>query len=165
LTFRDNDDDEQPDHRDSAEGRQPDSRGKAIEYGKLFLHHIEPERRQLERWVSTYSRSDPVRYWLEYDHDLLFRINEIRKHMDVLLPALSPDLDGKPDPIRKLALAAQETWAEANNGRAPSPKNANGPLCSFLHKALEAIGMHYTEGYLCDVLKGYRRRGRGGRFA
>jgi hypothetical protein len=150
---------EHPDHK------IPDHREKAIDYGGLFLTHIEPERRQLEQWIEKYSRTQAVPYWLEHDRDMLFRINEIRKHMKVVRRELSPELDGKPDPIRKLALLAQDAWAETNNGHAPSPKNADGPLCKFVQKALKAIGEHYTVGHICDVLRGYRRRGRGGRFA
>jgi hypothetical protein len=145
--------------------KRDDGREKAIEYGKLFLHHIEPQRRQLERWISSYSRSQPVLYWLEHDKDMLFRIDEIRKHMEVLLPELSPKLDGIPDPIRKLGQVAQAAWAETNKGRMPSAKNTDGPLCKFVQKALVAIGKHYSLAGIGDVLAGRRRLDRGGRFA
>ena len=161
MALRYDEDSGGPDSRKKA----PDSRKKAIEYGKLFLRHIEPQRRQLEQWISVYSRTQPVRYWVEHDQDMLFRINEIRKHMEVLLPELSPELDGKPDPIRKLALVAQEVWAETNNGRAPSPKTTDGPLCQFVQNALEAMGQHYSLAGISDVLKGHRRVRRGGRFS
>jgi hypothetical protein len=143
--------------RDSADDKEPDHRKEAIRYGRLFLHHIKPERRHIERMISAASRGTPFGDWLQQYQDMLSRIDEIQRHMDELLPALSPKQDAKPDVIRKLASVAQEAWAGANEGRYPRSTNPNDPLCRFLVEALKAIGQERTPAAISKVLKGLRR--------
>jgi hypothetical protein len=148
----------------SANNEQRDSRKDAIRYGKLFLKHIEPERRRIEKMISAASHGTPYGDWLPQYQDRLRRIEEIRGHMAVLLPALSPDLDHKWDPIRKLASIAQEAWERANNGRSPRSKNPDDPLCLFLVKALTAIGEGRSPAEITEVLRRRRRTRPGGQI-
>lgn len=89
--------------RYSVDSEPRDSRKETIRYGKLFLRHIEPERRRIEKMISAASRGTPYGDWLPQYQDILRRIDDIRGHMEVLFPALSPELDHKWDPIRKIA--------------------------------------------------------------
>jgi hypothetical protein len=138
--------------------KQADSRRKAFNYGNRFLDHIEPKRRELEAQLCLAARGTPARPWLEEWKDLAFRIDEIRRHMKVLLPALSPKRDVREDPVRKFATLAQEAWAETNGGRAPRSKNADDPLVKFLVPALTAIGHGRTPAAISDILRDRRRR-------
>jgi hypothetical protein len=130
----------------------------ARKYGKLFLHHIEPKRRELEARLRLAALGTPAPGWLEEWKELAFLIDEIRRHMKVLLPALTPKPDAGEDPVRKLAALAQEAWAETNGGLAPSSANADDPLVKFLVPALTAIGHGRTPAAVSDVLRGRRRR-------
>ena len=144
--------------RHPAADKTPDSRKQAIRYGKLFLRHIAPERWQIEQWLSVASRVEPFGVWFEEYQEMAFQIDEIRKHMEALLPRLSPKRDAKPDPIRKLAGVAQQAWAEANGGRALRSPNPDAPLCRFLVPALEAIGFKRSSAAISDILRGRRRK-------
>ena len=93
---------------------------------------------------------------------MLSRIDEVRRHMEALLPALSPKRDAKPDPIRKLAECAREAWAETNGGKFPRSLRPDDPLCQFLVKALAAAGRTLSPATMSEVLRGRRRKPKGG---
>jgi hypothetical protein len=79
-----------------------------------------------------------------------------------LLPALSSSRDANRDPIRLLASAAQQAWAEANDGRAPRSKNPDDPLCRFLVEALAAANLKRSRAEISEVLRGRRRKQKDG---
>jgi len=148
--------------RHPVEDKTPDTRKQAIKHGKLFLRYIAPERRQIEAMVSLASRGRPFGNWVDEYKETLSRIDEVRRHMEALLPALSPKRDAKPDPIRKLAECAREAWAEANNGNAPLSPNPDDPLCRFLVPALASTGSNLSPAGISEVLRGRRRKPKGG---
>src|SRR6266404_4577271 len=94
--------------------------------------------------------------------EMLFQIDETRRHIEALLPALSPKRDAKPDPIRKLASCAREAWAQTNGGNAPRSTNPDGPLCRFLIPALAATSLNLSPAAISEVLRGRRRKPKGG---
>lgn len=140
----------------------PDTRKQAIKHGKLFLRYIEPERRQKEAALSLASRGRPLGNWMQEYREILFRIDEARRHLEALFPALSPKRDAKPDPIRRLASIAKEAWAETNGGKPPRSTNPDGPLCRFLIPALAAAGLSLSPWAISDVLRGRRRKSKDG---
>ena len=71
------------------EDKKPDNRNKAIRHGRLFLKHIKTDRRHIERMISAASRGTPFGDWLQRYQDMIWRIDEIQKHMAALIPALS----------------------------------------------------------------------------
>jgi hypothetical protein len=146
--------------RHRVDDKKPDHRKQAIKYGKLFLKHIAFERREIEAMVSLASRGRPLGDWFEEYKETLCRINETRRHIEAILPAISPSRDAKPDPIRLLASVAQETWAGANDGRAPRSMAPDDPLCRFLVKALAAIRLDRSPAEISEVLRGRRRKSR-----
>jgi len=148
--------------RHPVEDKAPDTRKQTIKHGKLFLRYIAPERRRIEAMVSLASRGRPFGNWLEEYREMLFQIDEARRHIEALLPALSPDRDAKPDPIRKLASCALEAWAETNGGKAPHSPNADAPLCRFLASALAATSLNRSPATISEVLRGRRRKPKGG---
>jgi hypothetical protein len=148
--------------RHPVEDKTPDSRKQAIKYGKLFLHHIAPEYRQIEAMVSLASRGQPFGNWIEEYREMLFRIEETRRHIEALLLALSPDRDAKRDPIRTIASAAQQAWAEVNDGRSPISPNPEHPLCRFVVPALTAIGQQRSAAEVSEILRGRRRKPKDG---
>ena len=150
--------------RDDDEDKKPDNRNKAIRHGNLFLKHIKTDRRHIERMISAASRGTPFGDWLQRYQDMIWRIDEIQKHMAALIPALSVQQGVKPDVIRKLASVAQEAWAAANSGRYPRSVNPDDPLCQFLVKAMEAIRQDRRAATISEVLRGRRRTHRKGKF-
>jgi hypothetical protein len=148
--------------RHPVEDETPDTRKQAIKHGKLFLRYIAPERRQIEAMVSLASRGRSFGNWLEEYRELLFQIDEARRHIEALLPALSPDRDAKPDPIRKLASCALEAWAETNGGNAPRSPKVDAPLCRFLVSALAATRLNRSPATISEVLRGRRRKPKDG---
>jgi hypothetical protein len=148
--------------RERVDDEKPDTRKKAIKHGKLFLRYIEPERRMIEGMVMLASRGRPFGNWFEEYQTVLFQIDAARRHIEAVLPALSPKRDAKPDPIRRLASCAKEAWAETNGGRAPRSTNPDDPLCRFLVPALAEIGLAITPRAISDILRGRRRRPKDG---
>jgi hypothetical protein len=140
----------------------PDTRKQAINHGKAFLRYIEPERRQKEAALFLASRGRPPGNWMPEYREILFRIDETRRHLEALLPALSPKRDASLDPIRRLASVAKEAWAETNGGEAPRSRNPDGPLCRFLIPALAAAGLSRSPAAISDVLRGRRRKSKDG---
>lgn len=138
--------------------KRPDTRKQALKHGKLFLAYIEPERRRIEEMVSLASRSQPFGNWLEEAKETLYRIGEVQRHIEALLLLISPKRDAKPDPIRTIALAAQQVWADANNGRFPRSKNPDDPLCRFLDLALAGTHDYRSPAAISDVLRCRRRK-------
>ena len=129
------------------------------------MRYIEPERREAERLIilSSVQGYKVVPYWLDHAEKVSFSINEIKRHLAALESIVSPKLDGKPDPIRKIAEVAQLAWAEANDQRYPIALGPGGPLCKFLDVALAAINRRSTPDTISAVLRN-RRRVRQGRF-
>jgi hypothetical protein len=144
--------------RHAVDDKTPDTRKQAIKHGKLFLRYIEPERREKEAALFLASRGRPFGNWMQEYREILFRIDETRRHLEALLPALSPKRDATLDPIRKLATVAKEAWAETNGGKPPVSTNPDGPLCRFLIPALAAAGLSRSPRAISDVLRGRRRK-------
>jgi hypothetical protein len=148
--------------RDRVDDETRDTRKKAIKHGKLFLRYIEPERRMIEEMIMLASRGRPVGNWLEEYQTVLFQIDEARRHIEAVLPALSPKRDAKPDPIRHLAAGAKEAWAETNDGSYPRSTNPDDPLCRFLVPVLAEIGLAKSPAAISDILRGRRRKQKDG---
>ena len=108
------------------------------------------------------SRGQPFGNWFEEYQTVLFQIDEARRHIEAVLPALSPKRDAKPDPIRHLAACAKEAWAETNDGRYPLSANSDDPLCRFLFPVLAAIGLRLSPAAISDILRGRRRKPKDG---
>jgi hypothetical protein len=148
--------------RDRVDDKTLDTRKQAIKHGKLFLKYIAPERRRIEEMVILAARGRPFGNWFEEYQELLFRIDEAGRHIEAVLPALSPKRDAKPAPIRRLASCAQEAWAETNGGRAPHSKNPDDPLCRFLVPALAETGLRLSPAAISDILRFRRRKPKDG---
>ena len=144
--------------RHPSEDETLDARKLAIKYGKLFLRHIEPERRLMENMVSLASQGQPIGNWIEEYKEMVFRIEEIRRHMEAVFPSLSPKHHAKRDPIRTIASAAQLAWSNANDGRSPQSKNPDDPLCRFLVPALAATGLNLSPAAISEILRGRRHK-------
>jgi hypothetical protein len=158
--FRASSDTEKISHEQTAK----DTRPQAFKAGKDFLRYIEPQRREAEHLIILSSEGcRVVPYWLDHAEKVSFSINEIKRHLAALESIVSPKLDGKPDPIRKIAEVAQFAWAEANDQRYPIALGPGGPLCKFLDVALAAINRRSTPDTISAVLRN-RRRVRQGRF-
>jgi hypothetical protein len=137
--------------------------GSAHRYGKLFLRHLTLERPKFGAMDILASQDPGLGEWFqEYQKEILFRIDETRRHIEALLPVLSPRRDAIWDPPRDLASAAQKAWADANDGRYPRSTNPDDPLCRFLVPALAEIGLVITPRAISDILRGRRRKPKDG---
>jgi hypothetical protein len=95
--------------------RTPDAREKAVKHGKQFLRNIELERQQMEHEIALAADGQPLGNWVEEYQQMLCRIDETQRHIRALIRFLS-QREASPDPIRKIALVAQDAWAAANMG-------------------------------------------------
>jgi hypothetical protein len=140
-----------------------DKQPKAVRYGKLFLHHILAERRQVENRIVLYSQGQPVEFRFRRDQELLEKIDQSQRSVEALLPVMSPKRDIR-DPIRQIAAVAGDAWKETNDGQAPRSTNPEGPLCKFVAAALTAIGQRRTVLAISEVLRGRRCKPKDGQM-
>lgn len=138
--------------------KKPARQTKVVRHGKLFLHHLLAERRQIKKWISLASKGRPALPWLQEQRETLARIDQTHRHIVALLPALFPKPCPERNPIRLLAARAQEAWAETNGGRAPRSTNPDDPLCRFVVAALTAIDQQRSAPAVSEVLRGRRRK-------
>lgn len=143
--------------------QEKDKKPKSVRYGKLFLHHLLAERRQVEYWITLYSKGQPVEFWSRRDQKLLERIDQTQRSVEALLPALSPKYDER-DPVRQIAAVATTAWQETNGGKAPRGKNPDDPLCKFVVAALSEMGQRISPAEVSDILRGRRRRQKEGQI-
>jgi hypothetical protein len=83
-------------------------------------------------------------------------MDEAKRHLEFLFKRLSPERRPKNDSIRWLAGLAQHLWKEANDGRAPRSKKAEGPICRLLLPVLEAIHLNPSAATIEAALRGRR---------
>jgi hypothetical protein len=140
-----------------------DAQNLALRYGKLFLKHVARERQVIGmviRLGDIYgSNSDQS----ERYKDLLFRLEEVRQNLNVILENLSARR-GETEPIRFLGDLAKELWKETNQGRAPDSVGPEGPLCRLLEPALTALSRNRRRATISEVLRGRRRKPRKGKI-
>jgi hypothetical protein len=141
--------------------KKPAEQAKAIRYGKLFLHHLAAERQEAADWLALMEQGQPVAFWLRRYQEQLCRIDRVRQEIEALFIALTLPRDVR-DPIRVIAEAAKAAWDGANSGRSPRSTSADGPLCRFVTAALAEIGQHQSPAAVSEVLRGRRRKPKGG---
>ena len=133
----------------------------AVRSGERFLRHLAAERRQAEDWISLFSQAQPVEYWFRKQQELLAQIDQTQQCIESLLPALWPELDER-DPVCQIAEAAKAAWQKTNSGGPPRSTNPDDPLCRFVVAALAEIGQRISAAAVSEVLRGRRRKPKGG---
>ena len=139
---------------------EPDPRKIAIKSGEEFLKNIAQQRCAIEQLLrlARFMQVDENSAALVKPKDILFRMNEVQRHFEVLLPYLLPERGRPGEPIRALAQVARELWAETNDRKVPLWKNAHEPLCKLLEPALKAIGHPLARDTISKILRKRRRR-------
>jgi hypothetical protein len=135
---------------------QPVSQKPVIKFGKPFLKHLASERRVMEisRRLSKICETDTD--WRNQNEALLFRIEEVERHLKILVEHFEGHPHQKNDAIRCLAGLAQDLWTETNQGHAPTDDKPNGPLCRLLEPAVIAMGRSLTRRAISKILRGQR---------
>jgi hypothetical protein len=131
-----------------------------IKSGKDFRRDLRIERREVE-WLVSAARARGVRTfadaWLREKQELLERIDQTLHNISWILPRLEPK-DSYREPIRQIAVCAQQAWEEANDGRSPHSKNHDDPLCLLVVAAMQRIGQPCSAWTVSAVLRGLRRK-------
>jgi hypothetical protein len=122
--------------------------------------HLKPLRRKLEILISDIWEPAALQETLAHYNKELELLDAAEKAAVALLPALArPPIATLADyePIRVIADKAQEAWASANDGKAPTGKGEENPLVKLVVGLFGLVEIGYTPSTVSAVLRDRRR--------